>query len=262
MTDYQDWLITEKGHIVTLTLNRPDSGNVITNSTLFELRDISAHLRKRNDVWVVILQGQGEHFSTGIDLSMISERLDDSVEDVRVYLLNQQDCLDEFAALEKPIIAKLRGFCVGGGLLLALCCDIRIASKRTILHLPEVRLGLPILWGTQRIARLVGEGTTKELVMLGKRFKADDALRHGLIHKVVSPEELDSAVSSMADNFLKLPPRTVGAAKRIINGSYGVSMRECQNLELDAVAELLSSPDAHEAIESFLEKRRPQFTGD
>jgi enoyl-CoA hydratase/carnithine racemase len=110
MPQYQDWQVSEEGHITTLTLNRPDAKNMLTTSTLVELRDISVHLRTRKDVWAVILQGRGDHFSTGIDLRMIAERLGHSESAVREYLLGQQECLDEFAALEKPTIAKLRGF--------------------------------------------------------------------------------------------------------------------------------------------------------
>lgn len=262
MPQYQDWQVTEEGHITTLTLNRPDAKNMIATSTMVELRDISVHLRTRKDVWAIILQGRGDHFSTGIDLRMISEGLDRSENAVRGHVLELQECLDEFAALEKPTIAKLRGFCIGGGLLLALCCDFRIASERTIFHLPEVRLGIPILWGTQRISRVVGEATTKELVLLCKRFRADVALAHGLIHKVVPSENLDRAVLSLAGEFLRLPPRTVGIAKRIINESYGMSMRQCQDLELGSLAELLSSPDVREAMESYVQKRRPTFAGE
>jgi enoyl-CoA hydratase/carnithine racemase len=102
----------------------------------------------------------------------------------------------------------------------------------------------------------------KEFVLLSRRFKADQALRYGLIHEVVAPEDLDRAVLSVAHKFLRLPPRTVGVAKRIINQSYEVSMRECQELELDAIAELWSSPDLREALQSLLEQRPPQYKGE
>jgi enoyl-CoA hydratase/carnithine racemase len=262
MSEYQHWLLTEEAHIVTLTLNRPDTMNSLTAETLYELRDITAYLRTRKDVWVVIVQGRGDHFSIGMDVSTIKGRMAQSEQANREYLLSLQQCLDSFEALEKPVIAKLHGFCIGGGLILALCCDFRIASQRTVFSLPEVKLGIPVLWGTQRLARVVGAGAAKEMILLGKRFNARAAQAYGLLHKVVPPDELDTTVAALADEFQKLPPRTVGIAKRIINSGYNLSMHDSQNLEIDALAELLDSPDLPEAIESYSEKRRPQFTGE
>ena len=262
MAEYRNWLLTEEAHIATLTLNRPDAMNSLTSETLCELRDITAYLRTRKDVWVVIVQGQGKHFSTGMDINVIKGRLDQSEQANREYLLDLQQCLDEFEALEKPTIAKLHGFCIGGGLILALCCDFRIASQRTIFSLPEVKLGLPIIMGTQRLTRVAGVAAAKEIIMLGKRFNASAAQAYGLLHQVVPPGELDAAVAALADKFQRLPPRTVGIAKRIINLGHNLSMRDSQNLELDAQAELLDSPDLREGMESYSEKRRPRFAGE
>jgi enoyl-CoA hydratase/carnithine racemase len=116
--------------------------------------------------------------------------------------------------------------------------------------------------GTQRVTRVAGVAATKEMILLGKRFSANDAQAYGLVNRVVPPDELDAAVAALAEKFQQLPPRTVGIAKRIINVGHNLSMRESQNLEIDAQAELLDSPDLQEAIESYLEKRRPQFTGE
>jgi enoyl-CoA hydratase/carnithine racemase len=262
MPEVQHWLLTEEAHMATLTLNRPEAMNSLTAETLYELRDITAYLRTRRDVGGVIVQGQGDHFSIGMDVSVIKGRVDQSEQANREYLLSLQQCLDDFEALEKPTIAKLHGFCIGGGLILALCCDFRIASERTVFSLPEIKLGIPVLWGTQRLTRVAGVAAAKEMILLGKRFKARAAQAYGLLHQVVPPDELDETVASLADKFQRLPPRTVGIAKRIINSGYNLSMREGQNLEIDALAELLDSPDLREAIESYSKKRRPQFSGE
>ena len=262
MSEYQHWLLTEEAHIATLTLNRPEAMNSLTAETLYELRDISAYLGTRKSVWVVIVQGQGDHFSVGMDVGVIKGRIGQSEQANREYLLSLQQCLDDFEALEKPTIAKLRGFCIGGGLILALCCDFRIASRRTIFSLPEVKLGIPVLWGTQRLTRVAGMAAAKEMILLGKRFKANVVEAYGLLHQVVPPDELDTTVAALADKFQRLPPRTVGIAKRIIHSGYNLSMRDSQNLEIDALDELLDSPDLWEAIESYSEKRRPQFSGE
>lgn len=262
MSEYQHWLLTEEAHVATLTLNRPDAMNSLAAETLYELRDITIHLRTRKNVWVVIVQGQGKHFSSGVDAGMIKNRLNQSEQANREYLLNLQRCLDEFEALEKPTIAKLHGFCIGGGLILALCCDFRVASQRTVFSLPEVRLGIGVIMGTQRVTRVAGVAATKEMILLGKRFNARTAQAYGLLHSVVPPNELDAAVAALAERFQTLPPRTVGIAKRIIDVGYNLSMRDSQDLEIDAQAELLDSPDLREAIESYVEKRRPRFAGE
>ena len=262
MAEYRNWILTEEAHIATLTLSRPHVMNSLTAETLFELRDITAHLRTRRNVWVVIVQGQGDHFSTGMDVGEIKGKLGQSEQANREHLLSLQLCLDEFEALEKPTIAKLRGFCIGGGLILALCCDFRIASQRTIFSLPEVKLGIPVLMGTQRLTRVAGAAAAKEMILLGGRFNANAAQAYGLLHQVVPPDELDAAVAALADKFTKLPPRTVGIAKRIINLGHDLSMRDSQDLEIDALAELLDSPDVWEAIESYMKKRPPRFTGE
>ena len=111
MAEYRNWLLTEEAHIATLTLSRPHVMNCLTAETLFELRDITAYLRAERDVWVIIVQGQGKHFSTGMDIGEIKGGFGQSEQANREHLLSLQQCLNEFEALEKPTIAKLRGFC-------------------------------------------------------------------------------------------------------------------------------------------------------
>jgi enoyl-CoA hydratase len=259
--DYEHWLLDQEGHVATLTLNRPEAGNNLTAETFYELRQVTAELRERKSVWAVVVQGRGRHFSTGIDVDMIRERLDLPEEANRRFLLGLQECLDDFEALEKPTIAKLQGFCIGGGMILALCCDLRVASQRTVFSLPEVRLGMAVIMGTHRVTRAAGVAAAKEMILLGERFNARTAQSLGLVHRVVPPSELDGAVATLAGKFGRLPPRTVGIAKRIINRSLDLSPREIQDLEIDAQAELFHGSELREAVESFLEGRAPQFTG-
>jgi len=158
----------------------------------------------------------------------------------RETLREMQECLDAFEALEKPTIAKLHGFCLGGGMILALCCDIRIASRRTIFGFPEVKRGIPVIMGTHRAVRILGLGLSKEMMFLGRNLRAHTAQAYGLV----------------------LPPRTMGAIKRIINEGHHQSIRASQDLEIEVQAELLHSPDFIEAITSHLENRSPTFTGE
>jgi len=262
MSEYKNWLFDQQERIATLTLNRPEHSNNLTLETFQELRDITDHLRASKEIWVVILEGKGKHFSIGADVNIISLMVDYPQGPFRETLLDMQNCLDEFEALEKPTIAKLRGFCLGGGMILALCCDFRVASQRTVLGFPEVKIGVPVIMGTKRVTRVAGVATTKELILLGRNFNARAAKEYGLVHKVVPPDELDTAVARFASKFLKLPPRTVGAAKRVIDvGSY-LPLRSSQDLEIDAQAELLHSPDFKEAVNSYIEGRPPRLIGE
>ena len=261
MTEYQNWLLSEEGHIATLTLNRPEADNNLTPETLYELSEISKTLDRQRDIWAVIVQGEGRHFSTGIDIEMLKERFNKSEQANRSFLLGLQECMDDFEQLEKPTIAKLHGFCIGGGLILALCCDFRIASQRTVFSLPEVKIGIGVIMGTQRVTRAVGAAASKEMILLGKRFSAKTAYEYGLVHEIVPPDKLDARTAALAGRFMKLPPRTVGISKRIINSGQDIPLRDSQDLEIDAQMELLDSPDMHEALASYLEKREPKFDG-
>ena len=261
MSTYQHWQLTSGNHIPTLTLNRPESNNSLLPETLSELRSIVAGLRTDKHIWAVILQGQGEHFCTGMDTGILRTMPGHAENIFKERLLEMQLALDEFESLEKPTIAKLHGSCLGGGLILALCCDFRVASEKTIFALPEIKIGLAVLMGTQRITRTIGMAKTTELVLLGKRINAQTAHAYGLVHDVIPADQLDPAVNVLAEKFRKLPPRTTAIAKRIINHSYELSLRESQNLEINSQAELLDSPDFREAVESYLEKRAPRFIG-
>ncbi len=262
MLAYRNWLVTTEGHVATVTLNRPEAKNSLTLEALAELRAMTAQLRVDPEVWVVVVQGQGDHFCTGVDLSSIRWLANQPEPIYRQHMLEMQLALDEFEALEKPAIAKVRGFCISGGLLLALCCDLRVASERSVFSLPEVKLGLAgVTMGTQRILRVAGEAAARELILLGERFDAHDAQRCGFVQRVVAPDQLDATVSDLAAKLLKLAPRSLGIAKRLINLGHSVSLRASQDLEIDAQAELLESPDFHESLSGFIEKRPPRLIG-
>jgi enoyl-CoA hydratase len=262
MPEYQNWLLSEDDHIATLTLNRPATHNNLTTATLAELRAATAWLASHKDIWAVILQGSGAHFSAGMDTSVFLDILNQTELVFRQQTLEMQLALDEFEALQKPTIARLQGFCIGGGLLLALCCDFRIASQRTMFAFPEIKIGIAPLWGTQRITRTVGLAAAKELVLLGERFSAQKANTLGLVNQVVAPEQLDSEVNSLADKFRKLPPRTTGVVKHVLNTGYHLPLRESEEMELNAQAALFTSPDLREAVESYIAGREPHFKGE
>jgi enoyl-CoA hydratase len=262
MQTYENWIITEESHVATLSLDRSDVGNTLDTETLIELGEISKSLQSRADIWSVVIKSEGNNFSTGFDPGLIRDGLETSEASIRAMIASHHTSLDALENLEKPTIAAIRGFCIGGGLILALCCDFRIATRRTVFSLPEVRLGLPILWGTHRIVREVGVAKAKQLIMLGGRFKAKEAEDMGLVHDVVEDGELHSAVDVLLSNLQKSPPRTLGLAKRLINSTTDPAHSKTEALEIDAIAELRGSHDLTEAIDSYFEQRIPRFTGE
>jgi enoyl-CoA hydratase/carnithine racemase len=262
MTEYQHWLLSKEDHIATLSLNRPEASNSFMLETFHELGEITSQMKDDKDIWAVIVEGKGKHFSIGVDLAVIQSLVDYPEGEFREGLLAMQRHLDAFEALEKPTIAKLHGFCLGGGLILALCCDFRIASKRTILGLPEVKRGVAVIAGTQRVTRVVGMAAAKEMILLCRNLNTSKAKEYGLVHMVVPPDELDKQTRTFAERFLRLPPPIVGGAKRIINEGSSMTLRASQDLEIDVQAGLLRSLDFKEAINSFQEDRAPNFVGE
>jgi len=262
MTDYENWILEIDQPIATLTLNRAEHMNSLTTDTLHELRDIAHELRDNRDVWVIILQSEGENFSVGVDVNQIQVMVGQDETAYRDNLRDLQDCLDTFESLPQPIIAKVKGYCIGGAVLLACCCDFRLADHSAMFHLPEVQLGIAVIMGTQRLTRIAGIANTKEMVMLAERFDAEKAETYGLLHHLIDADELDEFAEDLAIRFTKLPPRTIAIAKQIIDKGATMSLRDSQDLEIDLQATLLGSADFKEGVEAFFEKRSAHFTGE
>ncbi|MEM6629918.1 MAG: enoyl-CoA hydratase/isomerase family protein [Bacteroidota bacterium] len=260
MHTYAHWLLEIKDHIAYLTLNRPSQKNRIDTITLTELGDITQVLETDPEVWVVILQAKGDVFSAGVDVSLIGSMMGQDLASYRSSLRNAQAFLDAFEALEKPTIAALQGYVVGGGMILSLCCDFRIAAENVVFQLPEVKRSIGVIMGTQRITRTIGVSRTKEMVMLGKPVHADLALQMGLVNQLVPYAQLSEQTHNFARQFLELPPLAVGLCKKIINEGQFLE-RAGQDLEIEAQAALLKTDDFKEAISSFFEKRKPNFLG-
>jgi enoyl-CoA hydratase/carnithine racemase len=260
------WHVAQDGHVATLTLNLPATHNRLTVTALHELRDLTAVFNDRPDIWLIILQGEGEHFSVGIDVSLIGQMVGQHELDMAKAVRDVQDCLDQFEQVRQPVIARIHGYCLGAGFLLTLCADFRVATNTAVFGFPEVKRSIGVIMGAQRVSHLAGTAAAKEMMMLGELFAAGQAERWGLLNQVVDDDEtgegLNTAVQTYVNQLLALPPRAVTLNKQIINQGYQLSRRDSQNLELEAQFELLLSPDFQEAIASFFEKRPPVYTGE
>jgi 2-oxoglutaroyl-CoA hydrolase len=255
---YDGFRVERDAHrgVATITLDVPGKFNRVSMAARDELRGAFEELDRDDSVRFVVLAGAGEAFTAGGDIPGFLER---SAWDV-------SRLADNVAAPErctKPVVVALRGYCFGVGLELALACDFRLATDDVQLGFPEVTIGMiPGSGGTQRLARLVGLGRAKDIVMRGRRVTADEALALGLVTEVVPVDELDDAVFRLVDELSKHSPLALAMAKRVLNQAYEGAL--AQGLELEGLAYglLQQTHDFREGVEAFTEKRKPEFRGD
>lgn len=245
---------TERG-VATITLDVPGKLNRVTMRARGQLARVFAELAEDEGVRVVVLTGAGEAFTAGGDIAGFLEASPETLSRLAWNVAAPERC-------PKPVIAKLRGFALGIGLELALACDFRVAADDVELGLPEVRLGMiPGSGGTQRLARLIGVGRAKDLIMRGRRIGAEEALALGLVGEVVPAGELDAAVDRLVEELLALSPLALSVAKRVLNEAYDAPLHVGLELEGLAFGLLRTTHDFREGVEAFGEKRKPRFEG-
>ncbi|HBV89188.1 MAG TPA: enoyl-CoA hydratase [Desulfosporosinus sp.] len=241
-----------------VTINRPEVRNALDWQTVRELAEVINSVEQNKKIKVVIFTGAGEKaFVAGADVAALKERTV-----LETYLNENQAILNQLAAMKKVTIAAINGVALGGGCELALACDLRIASDNVKLGQPELTLGiLPGAGGTQRLSRLVGLGKAKELIFTGEIIDASEALRIGLVNKVVSKGEALQAAKEMAHKILLKGPTAVCFAKEVINLGINTDLNTGLYIERLAQTVLFSTEDRYEGLSAFLEKRSPDFKG-
>ncbi|WP_449240878.1 enoyl-CoA hydratase-related protein [Desulfoscipio gibsoniae] len=257
--EFQNLLLEKDGHIAIITLNRPEVRNALDPRTWAEIRGAARECRFDKDVRVLIITGAGgKAFASGADIRSLRER-----ETLEVLKSEAQDSLNEVENLDKPVIAAIDGFALGGGCELALACDIRIATSRSQLGQPEVNLGIiPGAGGTQRLQRVVGVGKAKELIFTGDIISAQEAREIGLVNKVVKQsEDLLPAAKEMAQKIIAKGPMAVSLAKTAINVGANTDINSGLLFEKFAQVIAFSTADRVEGTTAFLEKRKPDFQG-
>jgi enoyl-CoA hydratase len=253
--------IAETTGVATITLNRPARMNALTAELKNELADVVSRLENDNSVRVAVITGAGEKaFCAGAD---IRERHDESPNPAEFHR-QQRKTHDIFNAIESlavPVIAAINGVALGGGLELALACDLRIATSSAVLGLTEVGLGLiPAAGGTQRLPRIVGLAKAKELMFTAARLTAGEALAVGLVNRVAESSALEEA-TNLAEQIAAKPPLAVQFAKRTIDHGMRTDVRSALEFELYAAAILFDTDDRKEGMKAFVEKRTPHFLG-
>ncbi|WP_227935334.1 enoyl-CoA hydratase/isomerase family protein [Alkalihalobacillus deserti] len=248
-----------KDQIGFITINRPEVRNALNKETLEEFVIALNQLREDSEVGCLVFTGKGEKsFAAGADIAQLKEK--NMIDAFRSG--GMQEVYDLIEAYEKPTIAMVNGFALGGGCELAMACDIRIASLNAKFGLPELNLSIiPGAGGTQRLARLVGKGKAMELILTGKVITAEEAYRIGLVSEVVHSENLLENVQETAAKILAKGPLAVRLAKLSVNQGTETDMKTGLMIEKLAQAILFSSEDKREGTAAFLEKRSPNFQG-
>ena len=252
------YILTEKSEKVGFVkINRPDVYNAVNVEAILEMENAVRDFSNDDELQVVIITGEGKSFVSGSDISRLVEM--DSMK-AREYSQIGQRVLDFIENMEKPVIAAVNGFALGSGCELAMACDIRIASEKAKFGQPEVKLGLiPGHAGTQRLARIVGAAKAKELIFTGEMIDAQEALRIGLVNKVVAPEALMDEAKNMAVKIMEVGPTAVRIAKTVINRGIEASLKTANSYETEAFSMLFSTAEAKEGMKAFLEKRKANW---
>jgi 2-(1,2-epoxy-1,2-dihydrophenyl)acetyl-CoA isomerase len=246
--------------VATITLNRPDVYNALNDGITYELQDVLKAVAKDEQVRVVVLTGEGKAFCSGQDLKAASGQEKRSFIDSLHKRYNP--IIRAMRNLPKPIVCRLNGVAAGAGCSIALACDVIVASEEASLIEIFINIGLvPDSGSSYFLPRLVGMAKAFELCSMGSKVKAKEAFEMGLITKVVSADQLDTAVKEYADYFAKAPTKSIGLIKKMLNKSATSTLDEM--LEYEAYSQEIAgqSQDYKEGVNAFLEKRKPAFVG-
>lgn len=249
-----------ENYVATVTMNRPEALNAFNPEQMRAVIDAFNGLRDDDRVRVAILTGAGERsFAAGADIKKMATM---TSEEGFAFGRLGHELANAVERFPRPVIAAVNGYALGGGCEIALAADIRLASENAVFAQPEVTLGIPPGWGgSQRLTRLIGPGLAAELIYTGRRVKADEALKLGLVNGVYPLPELLPAARSLADAIAKNSPRAVAQSKRLIRVALNGAIDEGLAAEANAFGEAFETEDQREGMGAFVEKRTATFTG-
>ena len=257
---YRTLLTEDRGAIRTITINRPDKLNALNRETIGELTLAFEQARHDDAVRVVVLAGAGEKaFVAGADISELATlRPIEARERAR----QGQALMRKVETLGKPVIARIQGYALGGGMELAMACHIRVAGEKAKIGQPEINLGLiPGFGGTQRLLRLAGRSATLELCLLGHQVDAQRAFALGVLNRVVAADKLDEEVAAIADQLAASAPIALaGILDAVLTGGE-CALDQGLDYEAQTFATCFATEDMREGTKAFLERRKPSFSG-
>ena len=256
---YQTLLYEVEAGVATITINRPEAMNALSPQVVDELEQAFGQAEADDEVRAIVLTGAGKAFVAGADIAAMSQM---TPLEGRRFSRAGQDVLFKIEKLDKPVIAAVNGFALGGGCEIAMSCDFIYASEKAKFGQPEINLGIiPGFGGTQRLTRLVGRGWAKELCLTGAMLSAAEAAQIGLVTRVFAPEELLPAAKKTAAGMAQKGRVALRAIKSLINDGNDLPLERAIPMEAEAFATCFASPDQREGMTAFLEKRKPEFKG-
>lgn len=249
--------VQQDTHVAIVTFNRPQVYNALDTETVTTALSIMQELHNNNRVRAVVVTGAGKAFVAGADIAEMRKK---TPQQARAYSELGHRLMHTIEQMNKPVIAAINGYCLGGGMEVALASDIRIASERARFGLPEAILGIIPGWGAHpRITRLVGAAVTKELLFTGDIIDTRRALEVGMINHVVAHDALMEFAMDMARKMCRQSQIAVVRAKEVINASIDKALLEACTMETDAFVSCFEAGDCDEGMQAFLEKREPRF---
>ena len=250
--------IQKDNKIGIITVNRPESLNAMNKDVIIEFISRVDELLLDEDIKVIIITGSGEKaFIAGADIKLMQKM---SKKEAHEFAILGHKLTDVIENSDKPVIAAVNGFALGGGCEVALACHIRVASDNAIFAQPEVKIGLLPGWGgTQRLPRIVGKGLANEIIITGRNITAQEAQQIGLVNKVVSKEELINSCLDIANLIIKNSPNAVSNSIKLINLSSGTELAEGLLKEAKTFSELFETEETTEGLTAFVEKRSPKY---
>jgi len=254
---YENILVNREDNIGIVQLNRPKNLNALSSGLMKELVNALEDLDKDQSINVIILTGNDRAFAAGADLAEMSQHTP-----VDLVLSRRFELWDKIRKVSKPIIAAVSGYCLGGGNELAMNCDLIIASETATFGQPEVNVGImPGAGGTQRLTRAVGKYKAMEMILTGKSISAEEALRVGLVNRIVPVESVLSEAKKVATEIASKPPLSIRAAKEAVLRAQDTTIEVGIELERKAFYTLFATEDGKEGMKAFLEKRKPLYKG-
>ncbi|HWQ79437.1 MAG TPA: enoyl-CoA hydratase-related protein [Anaerovoracaceae bacterium] len=255
--EYNTILFEVKENIGYVTVNRPNALNALNTEVLSELDHVFRYIDKAEEVKAVIVTGAGRAFVAGADIAQMSELTTNQGRDMTI---QGQRVMELIENVDKPVIAAVNGFALGGGCELSMACDVRIASEKAKFGQPEVNLGIiPGFGGTQRLPRLVGKGMAKYLIYGAEMIDAAEAYRIGLVQKIVPHDDLIAEAERYAKLVIGKAPIAIKMAKTAINNGINLDLKSGVAFEAESYVSTFCSEDRVEGMKAFVEKRQADF---
>ncbi|MEM4574157.1 MAG: enoyl-CoA hydratase/isomerase family protein [Candidatus Caldarchaeum sp.] len=263
MTDeFSKIIYAKENNVATIVLNNPAKYNALDLEMRKELKTALEDAARDTAVRVVLIRGAGGNFSAGADIRLFLEwRPEDAIRNWNE-VGTSMAISTVIRNMQKPVVAVVEGYCLGGGFELAMSCDLIVAAQDAVFGLPEINLGfIPGGGGTQRITKLVGEKKAKEILMTGDRLTAYECAKMGVVNIVAPRDKLDDAVKNLVDKLLSKPPLAIAAVKEAVNAALETGLLAGLRTELNLFASLFYTEDQKEGARAFLEKRKPVWKG-